>query len=272
MEWASPWDNSTNLKRNNEKRASSMNRNINNHSEPSLNIPSTSYIEPMSVPSTNKTNNEFNNVKPYLETNPNIEKINEENTEPPLTLNSIEATQIVNEQRNNKINKLIEKMTTVQASNDGYGLSDFNPPPRPEINKKNALSPNDLLPKQTTDTPAYSNKPITPSTHNYRPVNNSMLKGEGYTELGNYRKAYEPPEQMSYIPYYARQNYGANTNSQLLGDDQLLKKINYMIHLLEEQKKVKTDNVTEEFILYSFLGIFVIYIVDSFSRSGKYTR
>jgi high-affinity K+ transport system ATPase subunit B len=55
-------------------------------------------------------------------------------------------------------------------------------------------------------------------------------------------------------------------------DEQLLKKINYMIHLLEEQKKEKTDNVTEEFILYSFLGIFIIYIVDTFTRSGKYTR
>ena len=55
-------------------------------------------------------------------------------------------------------------------------------------------------------------------------------------------------------------------------DDNLLKKINYMINLLEEQQHEKTNNITEEFILYSFLGIFVIYIVDSFSRSGKYRR
>jgi hypothetical protein len=28
----------------------------------------------------------------------------------------------------------------------------------------------------------------------------------------------------------------------------------------------------EEVILYSFLGVFIIFIVDSFARVGKYTR
>ena len=45
-----------------------------------------------------------------------------------------------------------------------------------------------------------------------------------------------------------------------------------MIHLLEEQKFEKTANITEEFILYTFLGVFVIFIVDSFTRTGKYVR
>jgi hypothetical protein len=51
-----------------------------------------------------------------------------------------------------------------------------------------------------------------------------------------------------------------------------LEKINYMIYLLEQQQNEKTDNITEEFILYSFLGIFIIFVVDSFARAGKYTR
>ena len=55
-------------------------------------------------------------------------------------------------------------------------------------------------------------------------------------------------------------------------DDKLMEKINYMIHLLEQQQNEKTDNVTEEFILYTFLGVFIIFIVDSFSKNGKYTR
>ena len=49
-------------------------------------------------------------------------------------------------------------------------------------------------------------------------------------------------------------------------------KLNYMIHLLEEQQDEKTDNVTEELVLYLFLGVFVIFVVDSFARAGKYTR
>ena len=45
-----------------------------------------------------------------------------------------------------------------------------------------------------------------------------------------------------------------------------------MIYLLEEQKNEKTGAVHEELVLYSFLGVFVIFVVDSFARAGKYTR
>ena len=45
-----------------------------------------------------------------------------------------------------------------------------------------------------------------------------------------------------------------------------------MIHVLEETKDEKTENITEELILYMFLGVFVIFVVDSFARAGKYTR
>ena len=61
-------------------------------------------------------------------------------------------------------------------------------------------------------------------------------------------------------------------NNNMPRDDKLMEKINYMIHLLEEQQLEKTSNITEEFVLYSFLGVFIIFIVDSFARSGKYTR
>jgi hypothetical protein len=55
-------------------------------------------------------------------------------------------------------------------------------------------------------------------------------------------------------------------------DDKIMEKINYMIHLLEAQQHEKTNNITEEFLLYTFLGVFVIYVLDSFARSGKYIR
>ena len=55
-------------------------------------------------------------------------------------------------------------------------------------------------------------------------------------------------------------------------DTDLIEKINYMIHLLEEQKHEQTHHVTEEFLLYTFLGVFIIFVVDSFARVGKYVR
>ena len=54
--------------------------------------------------------------------------------------------------------------------------------------------------------------------------------------------------------------------------DALMQKMNYMINLLEEQQDERTNNVTEEVVLYSFLGIFVIFVVDSFVKVGKYVR
>ena len=73
-----------------------------------------------------------------------------------------------------------------------------------------------------------------------------------------------------YVPYYTN----VENKSQLSENNKgvLMEKLNYMIHLLEEQQEDKTGNVAEELILYLFLGIFVIFVVDSFARAGKYTR
>ena len=49
-------------------------------------------------------------------------------------------------------------------------------------------------------------------------------------------------------------------------------KVAYMIQLLEEQRDERTGHVTEEIILYVFLGIFVIFVVDTFVKTGKYSR
>jgi len=49
-------------------------------------------------------------------------------------------------------------------------------------------------------------------------------------------------------------------------------KINYMIHLLEETHDEQTNNVLEEVILYSFLGIFIIFLIDNFIKVGRYVR
>jgi hypothetical protein len=55
-------------------------------------------------------------------------------------------------------------------------------------------------------------------------------------------------------------------------DSVLLDKLNYMIYLLEEQRDEKTGQVTEELILYVFLGIFTLFVLDTFVKNGKYSR
>ena len=55
-------------------------------------------------------------------------------------------------------------------------------------------------------------------------------------------------------------------------NDELLEKLNYVIYLLEDQRGQKSNYVTEEIILYIFLGIFIIFVIDKFSRPNKYVR
>ena len=81
--------------------------------------------------------------------------------------------------------------------------------------------------------------------------------------------AYQQQQQQQQQPQYQQpQQY----QQPLKDNTSVMAKLNYMIHLLEEQKDERTNNVTEEVVLYSFLGIFVIFIVDSFVRVGKYVR
>ena len=54
--------------------------------------------------------------------------------------------------------------------------------------------------------------------------------------------------------------------------DNLLQKVNHILQILEEQKEIKTNQKNEEIVLYCFLGLFILYILDSFVNLGKYSR
>lgn len=144
--------------------------------------------------------------------------------------------------------------TVDNDTNDDSDLSDFNPPSPPEINHS---------PKNQGKAQEYDNE-ILPGEQN-----NSVLHD---SEPVNSKGLYNLPTSAtdSYFikggPLYNR------IDQQEVTKDELIQKINYMIHLLEEQRDEKTGQVTEEVILYSFLGIFMIFIVDSFARVGKYHR
>lgn len=90
---------------------------------------------------------------------------------------------------------------------------------------------------------------------------------ENFTQLpSEYAKQY----YQQYVPYFNQMSDDMSPNGT--NKDELLNKLNQIIYLLEEQQDEKTGHVTEELILYSFLGIFIIFIVDSFARVGKYVR
>lgn len=55
-------------------------------------------------------------------------------------------------------------------------------------------------------------------------------------------------------------------------NQEMLSKLNSIIEMFEDQKEIKNGQKNEEIVLYCFLGIFIIYIMDSFVSIGKYSR
>jgi len=166
-------------------------------------------------------------------------------------------------QENNKkynMKQLMASMNDNDDSDDESGLSDYKPLlPPPTLQQNTKLEPQPQYnPNTQTDDDSINN--------DNNDNKDTFVSNNGYMILN--------PDQHNmtnnnYVPYYTN---SGNTQSLDGPKDALLEKLNYMIHLLEEQKEEKTGHVTEELILYSFLGVFVIFVVDSFARVGKYVR
>lgn len=143
------------------------------------------------------------------------------------------------------------------GSDDDCDLANFNPltPPTSNMSK-------DSYSTQYQEEPSQRKPSADTEEDEGDPVNVESFAQLGEVTPDNYYK--------QYVPYYTQlqgSQEEVHTNK-----DVLMTKLNYMIHLLEEQQDEKTDNVTEELVLYLFLGVFVIFVVDSFARVGKYKR
>ena len=96
--------------------------------------------------------------------------------------------------------------------------------------------------------------------------NNNLVKNLDNTNYSNFNNSYK--STYDFIDNNNEQSYQSN----ILNNNQLISKLDYIIHLLEEQHNEKTNHITEELILYLFLGIFMIYVLDSFTKASKYIR
>jgi len=93
----------------------------------------------------------------------------------------------------------------------------------------------------------------------------------------NSNKAIEPMQSINTPESDWSQNFNHSNIFKKKEEDNtqinhLIEKMNNIILLLEENYDEKKGSVMEEVILYCFLGIFIIYLVDSFVKVGKYVR
>ncbi len=181
--------------------------------------------------------------------------------------NNSGGSSVIERKRNSKVahNKTVKRYTSSDSkiesmkkeigfdSMDGGDehMADFSPPGLPESAGV----------QRTRDRDGDGDNVVQPhpaSMHNDSPVSAEAFQNLPSLASEDYYR--------QHVPYYDRASNGSPSQ------DELIHKLDYMIHLLEEQRELKTGSATEEVILYSFLGVFMIFVLDSFARAGKYTR
>lgn len=175
--------------------------------------------------------------------------VEEEEDEECEISSNFEDTMNVNAERESTVTKLLNKITA-SSTNAGNGLEDFKPLSENLANRSRSEGFESPILKKAASIPVPSD-----------------FKTDG---LSNYTKSYESGGILG-KPYYSSMGI-AKSDGGDENNNSLFQKLNYMTHILEDIQMEKTSNVTEELILYSFLGVFVIFIVDSFTRAGKYYR
>jgi hypothetical protein len=100
------------------------------------------------------------------------------------------------------------------------------------------------------------------------------VKEESERELSNFYQMEKEKEEIMPV---------IKTNQYMLMEDQekvpaksidsiLVHKIDKLMEMIEDQSEIRTTKKNEEIVLYCFLGIFTIYVLDSFASIGKYSR
>jgi len=174
--------------------------------------------------------------------------------------NIIQKKRIKHEKANKKKEKDLEVKKKIDESmlsqigkihsninSDDSGLSDFSPISRPE-----SQGVNRTIERETV------NEDLDDEVEDYE----------------NLESSYSQQYYSKFLPGTIEGMQGGNlpTNGNVPLNENLIEKINYMIHLLEDSQEQKTEHVIEEMLLYLGLGVFVIYVLDSFVKIGKYQK
>ena len=224
----------------------------------------------------NSGNNKTQKRMPTLNTDFNSEKVNS-------------VLQSIHNSSDNELGDFNPKKNIASSSSlERYNPSNLLNPLAPPISVKTQQTPDDNdNDNNHSETNSYMKEGMTNQNLIPKPMDNDEM------DLQELQSTFLNDAQVrdyykKLIPTYQNRNTSSNDNKAYYtqrninmyepanymnaSNDILLNKINYMINLLEDQQDERTNNVTEEVVLYSFLGIFIIFVADSFARVGKYTR
>ena len=231
------------------KLAKNANRTLKNKKSVDFNISNTSSSN---VKNDDATKNKITNLGNLMS------KIHESNEDDDEYNNNYSANIIdesISQSLTNSLNSEIEKIQKMRQSGNNipnnvfFNNNELNNEPNSNLNQNSNLNTkSNIAPNPIATTNLY---------------NSTLLGTNGKnSELSNYNDNYNLKYNSS----------SQNPNSINFDNNKLLSKLEYIIHLLEEQHNEKTNYITEELILYLFLGIFILFVLDSFSRGSKYVR
>jgi hypothetical protein len=181
----------------------------------------------------------------------------------------------------NKVNSVLQKIHSNLDNDDDDDKDTFNPPPSAKSSGvERTKSLNEPMMNMSSNNDVMFRTLGRAPQPNYEggddlDLNDYSIYGNNKTNEEYYKRVipgYTPQKNPVNKPYYSTANYIPPVVQEFPSQDVLLQKLNYMITLLEDQQDEKTNNVTEEVVLYSFLGIFIIFIADTFVKAGKYVR
>ena len=152
--------------------------------------------------------------------------------------------------QSSSLNAIINEIHNTSNSDDNE-LADFKPPSMPKSAGSERI---DL--RNSNESENSGSEIVADTDNSITPVSYQELKS---SQAEDYYKAN--------VPYYTQMSSTSFTNK-----DDLINKLDKILALIEEGRDEKTGHVTEEIILYSFIGVFMIFIIDSFARAGKYVR
>lgn len=148
------------------------------------------------------------------------------------------------------------------------GLADFKPLVPPKLQEPHLTKSLE----QEFIKEGFSDESNLASDYPHKYEEKPMSKMQQHEQFMNNIKNNMHPNNSS-LEYNVAPHSHSLTAEELSAEQKELKqKIDYMIELLEQQKSEKTEGVLEDVILYSFLGIFMIFLAESFTKAGKYVR
>lgn len=172
---------------------------------------------------------------------------------------------------NNKVETMMKHLNLSDDNDDGVeGLADFNPPNNPVSSgverTKNSVSNMEGFQNTTEGIDNTDENYANYGTGGNSDNSDNDVSKEGFQEAnGTYAQQY----YKQFVPYYSN---ASNIKEGASSNPEIMEKLSYLVNLIENNNDEKVNSITEELVLYCFLGVFIIFIVDSFAKVGKYVR